>query len=346
MREQTTGCLMNISSRTKQLVIGGAAVLAVAAVAFTGGYFVARGTAAEAAEPDTRESVSTSRLTSPFIECVGESRYNQGLLLAREEVLRYIGESRAKDATLQVSVYGRDLHDGAWMGIDERAPYVPASLLKVHVMAYVLAQADKDPTLLERRMTYPGRQGMKGEDTMAGAADSLLMRPGQSYSVRDLLFRMIAYSDNHAKELLMSTGITEADLDRFTHDFNASPTYEGGLPIVNAKSYSAVFRILYNSNLLSRERSEYALELLTKTRFHVGLRKYLPGGIPVASKYGFQSYAGPYAAKNQLHECGIIYTPGAPYILCILTKSDKQSPDELAEIIANISRIVWEQKRS
>jgi beta-lactamase class A len=187
---------------------------------------------------------------------------------------------------------------------------------------------------------------MKTEDSMAGAADSLLMVKGQSYTVRDLLFRMIAYSDNHAKELLMSTGITEADLDRFTHDFNASPIYEGGLPIVNARAYSAVFRMLYNSNLLSRDMSEYALELLTKTRFQVGLRKYLPAGIPVASKYGFQSYAGPYAAKNQLHECGIVYSPGAPYILCILTKSDKQTPDALAEIIANVSRIVWEQKRS
>jgi beta-lactamase class A len=337
---------MRISSRARLLIIWGGAALVFAAAGFAGGYWFARDRAAMTAEPDSRESVSTSRLTSPFIECIGESKYNQGLVLAREEVLRYIDQSKASDATLQVSVYGRDLHDGAWMGIDELAPYVPASLLKVHVMAYVLAQADKDPTILERRLTYPGREGMKAEDTMAGAADSLLMRKDQSYSIRQLLFRMIAYSDNHAKEMLMSTGITEADLDRFTHEFNANPTYEGGLPIVNAKTYSAVFRILYNSNLLSREMSEYALELLTKTRFHVGLRKYLPAGIPVASKYGFQSYAGPYAAKNQLHECGIIYTPGAPYILCILTKSDKQTPEALAEIIANISRIVWEQKRS
>jgi beta-lactamase class A len=337
---------MDISTQTKQRIIKSAVVLSVAAAAFTGGYLFPGKSEAAVNEPETRESVSTSRLTSPFIECVGESRYNQGLVTARDEVQRYISRARADDSTLQVSVYGRDLHDGAWMGIDELAPYVPASLLKVHVMAYILAQADKDPTILERSLRYPGPEGMKAEDTMAGAADSLLMRKGQSYSVRDLLFRMIAYSDNHAKELLMSTGITEADLDRFTHDFNASPTYEGGLPIVNAKTYSGVFRILYNSNLLSREMSEYALELLTKTRFTVGLRKYLPDGIPVASKYGFQSYAGPYAAKTQLHECGIVYSPGAPYILCILTKSDKQSPDALAEIIANISRIVWEQKRS
>ena len=92
--------------------------------------------------------------------------------------------------------------------------------------------------------------------------------------------------------------------------------------------------------------SEYALELLTKPRFTVGVGKHLPDGIPVALKYGFQSYAGPYAAKTQLHECGIVYSPGAPYMLCIPDQIRQQSPDALAEIIANISRIVWEQKRS
>src|SRR5688572_3105365 len=108
---------MIFSSRTKQLIIHGTVVLAVAGIAFSGGYFFARGSDPSTSEPGARESVSTSRLTSPFIECVGESRINQGMVTAREEVMRYIGESRAKDPTIQVSVYGRDLHDGAWMGI-------------------------------------------------------------------------------------------------------------------------------------------------------------------------------------------------------------------------------------
>jgi beta-lactamase class A len=337
---------MRISGRSLQFMIRGGLILAVAGVSFGGGYLFHKQATPVADEMDERESASTSRLTSPFLECVGESKNNQGLVVARDEVLRYIQQLQSTDPTLKVSVYGRDLHDGAWMGIDERAPYVPASLLKVHVMAYILAQADKDRSVLERRLKFPGVAAMKTEDSMVGAADSLLMKNGESYTVKDLLFRMIAYSDNHAKELLMSTGVTEADLDRFTQEFNASPTYEGGVRIVNAKTYSSVFRIFYNASLLSREMSEYALELLTQTRFTVGLRKYLPAGMAVASKYGFQSYAGPFAAKTQLHECGIIYSPDRPYILCVLSKSDRLSADELAEVLANVSRIVWEKKRS
>jgi len=42
---------------------------------------------------------------------------------------------------------------------------------------------------------------------------------------------------------------------------------------------------------------------------------------------------------KQLHDCGIIYHPSKPYILCIMTKGEEI--EELASVIADISRLVF-----
>jgi len=169
------------------------------------------------------------------------------------------------------------------------------------------------------------------------------MEPGASYSYRDLLFRMIAYSDNHAKELLLE-GISEAEIEALMQVVHAGCTLVDGKYATNAKTYASIFRILYNSNFLGRGMSEYALELLTRSYFQAGIRRFIPEEIVIASKFGFNAEHGDQPHSAELHECGIIYQPDAPYVLCVMTNSRQSDPEEMAEVIANISRIVWATK--
>jgi len=106
---------------------------------------------------------------------------------------------------------------------------------------------------------------------------------------------------------------------------------------ISVKGYSAFFRFLYNATYLNKEMSEKALEILSTTNFNTGLPAKLPKGILVSHKFGERGYVG--TNLKQLHDCGIIYLAGNPYLLCVMTKGD--SFEELANVIADISEMVY-----
>lgn len=323
----------------REFITRGALLAGLLAAGFGGGY-VFRGTSFGAASDAERQSHTMARLTSPFLECSGTVNADPGLVRVRAEVVRYIRRAVARDTSLHVAVYARDLTNGPWIGIDERASlFLPASLWKVPLMMYTLAHAEVDPAILDRELVFPGPAQMRVEDSMLGASEELRMQPGRSYAYKDLLYRMIALSDNYAEELLM-TGTSKSDVDRLLQTINASDTYVGGQPYVNPRTYASLFRVLYNATLLSRPMSEYALGFLTQGYLRKGLRKYLPAGTGVASKFGLHRSPG----DTQFHECGIVYHTRSPYTICIMTKSRTATPDQLAEIVASISRLVWERE--
>ncbi len=109
---------------------------------------------------------------------------------------------------------------------------------------------------------------------------------------------------------------------------------------MNVKDYSLFMKALYNSSLLSPLNSERALELMTRSDFKAGLVAGLPQGVEVAHKFG---EAGDPAEK-QLHETGLVYLEGNPYLITIMTRG--QQTEALAGGIASISRLVYEHMRS
>jgi beta-lactamase class A len=317
-----------------------AAPVALSVLSFAAGVLFAR-LILPGPPPETeRGTFELSRLTSPYLECPGVEGADPGLVRARDASLAYVRHARSVDSTLQVSMYVRDLDHGSWIGIDENESYFSASLLKVPVMIYLLVRAEGDPSFLAREAVFPGPQGMSEEDSMEGAPADLRMQAGATYTYSDLLYRMIVLSDNFAMELLMADFRPE-DVKRLMATIHAEEGLSsGGEPVVSPRGYGLFFRVLYNATFLGRPMSEHALSLLSEAHFTRALRRYIPEGVTVASKFGFRLGA-PEAGGTQLHECGIVYQPGAPYLLCVMTRSDRASPDRLAELIAEISRIVW-----
>ena len=88
---------------------------------------------------------------------------------------------------------------------------------------------------------------------------------------------------------------------------------------ISVKQYSIFFRILFNSSFLSRTNSEYALSLLSKTEFGAGLRSGVPENILIAHKFGERTTQD---GLNQLHDCGIVYYPDHPYLLCVMSRGE------------------------
>jgi hypothetical protein len=108
--------------------------------------------------------------------------------------------------------------------------------------------------------------------------------------------------------------------------------------------YAIFFRVLFNSTYLSRNMSEKALGLLSKTDFSNGLVRDLPKGVMVAHKFGELTLENQdrIIEKRELHDCGIVYEKDRPYLLCVMTKGAQYS--DLEDMIAGISLFVYNKR--
>lgn len=299
------------------------------------GWF-AHGPGTGAGEPE-QGRIEGVLLTSPFIEAAGARDGSPHLVEFRRDIELYITELRARDPSLRVSLYVRDLEGGAWTGVGEDDRYVPASLMKVAVLFHALSRIEADPSLARLPLRYPGPDSMPSPDNLAGAPPSIHMVPGESYEFAEVLERMVRHSDNHAKDLL-TAGIDSEAIDGLMKRVGVPAIFEDGEAVMTPRAYAALFRLLYRSSVFSRGTSEFALDLLREADFDRGLRAGLPAGVPIASKYGIHFDPRRLNTGQQLHECGIVYPPERPFVICVMTRSLLKPPSQLAEIIAEISR--------
>ncbi len=239
-----------------------------------------------------------------------------------------------------VSVYFRDLDKGIWTGVNENRVYSPASLLKVPTMMAFLKFAETNPKILSKIVFYDGSfDKNKIEYFKPGKS----IQPGHSYTIEELIQYMVAYSDNNATWLIFDNLNPKAleeiysDLEiDLPNDKNADST-----DFMTAKIYARFLRVLYNATYLNEEASNQALSLLSNYAFPQGLAGGIPENFPITEKFGERNIQieNSNSPKKELHDCGIIYYPGHPYILCVMTKG--YNFDKLANAIKNISHVVY-----
>lgn len=323
-----------ISKHWRAIALGALCI----AVGFACGYAVRRPTALVA--QSLRENTDSYSFIHPLLAL---NRANidtptpEYALLARA-VENYIAdvkhEGRVADASVNFIQYGQS---GSFAYNDDAA-YYPASLLKVVIMVGYYKKAETDPAILDRQLAYsPQVQAMQ---TVPFEAPTTLV-PGQWYPTSELIERMIVDSDNGAMNILL-LAIGDAYLDQVFASLGIpGPTGDGTDYTISAKDYSLFFRVLYNATYLSRENSEKALALLSKVTFKEGLVAGLPEGSIVAHKFGEHvAVTGSGTTSLELHDCGIVYVKGGPYLLCIMTKGSDL--DDLKAAIARISELVYD----
>ena len=109
--------------------------------------------------------------------------------------------------------------------------------------------------------------------------------------------------------------------------------------VLTVQEYSRFFRVLFNASYLNSQLSEKALGYLAETDFKDGLLLAVPSLVQVAHKFGEYSDGEEYS--KQLHECGIVYYPDHPYLLCIMTKGS--SFEDTDKTISDISKTVFQE---
>lgn len=249
------------------------------------------------------------------------------------------GRINSRKAT-HISVYFRDLNNGPYFGINENEEFSPASLLKLPILITYLKLAEANPQLLGRKIKNDKRHDTNRIENIRA---SKAIEKGKTYTVDELLYMMIVYSDNNANDLIL--GSIDARL------FDA-PFIDLGIEIpgirkqedfMSVKAYASFFRVLFNASYLSREMSEKALGYLTLVEFREGLVAGVPSNVAVAHKFGERRILDLDKKDKkdikELHDCGIIYYPSHPYLLCVMTRGSDF--ENLIDNISDISRFVY-----
>lgn len=277
-------------------------------------------------------------LISPLFECEGSEGMRDELIPPdfREDLRDRVGKIVAAGQVHRLAVYFRDLDNGPWFGVRDNEDFYPASLLKLPVAMAVLKQAEEEPRLLDRSVAC-----LPGADLNRGAVFGPRRRiaPGRRYRPEELIELSLAESDNNAVHLL-ATRVADRDvLKRTFSDLGVRPPVNAPVDYLSVREYATFFRILYNASYLNKAASERLLEIMSRSSFRSGLASGVPEQIRIAHKHGEQRL-GRHGEIKELHDCGIVYYPGNPYLLCIMTKGDTFEKD--ASVIADVSRYVFE----
>ncbi len=261
---------------------------------------------------------------------------NSQLSSLKQRINNFINEEKSYKAVNEVSVYYRSLNKGEWFEINDANTFIPASLIKVATLITILKQAERDPSLLDVQLHFEKHKDLGYEQNIKNFS----LEEKQNYTIRELLFYMIAYSDNDATALIL-TKINRDFYDKLYKDLEITPPARNRQPgseySITVADYCKFFRVLYNSSYLKEDYSEFALELLTKSTYNEGLLKNMKTGFPVAHKFGERVVNN----LHELHEVGIFYVDRKPYMLGVMTTGSDLN--ELSSILSHISDIAYEE---
>jgi len=278
------------------------------------------------------------KFINPLLECeVAKGTIDSRKQNFEKELGRVIEKEIAESKLSKISVYFRDLNNGPTFGVNEDELFLPASLLKVPLMMAYFLYAESDPAILKKEILFEKKIEPRNVGNTQFIKPSQEIQTGNIYTVEQLIEATIKYSDNQAVFLLYENIPGQRIFELYNLlgvDDSALRGVEGMLSV---KQYSRFFRILFNSSFLSRYYSEKSLKLLSEAEYKNALVAGVPKGITVAHKFG-ESYQGD---ENQFHDCGIIYYPKHPYLLCVMSRG--KNLFDLESSIRDVSRFIYEK---
>lgn len=238
----------------------------------------------------------------------------------------------------KLSVFFRDFGSAATISVRPEDTFFPASLNKVPLMMTVLKMTEEDEAFWDLEIdTSHLTDSNQGQEITPKA----VVAPGGRVTVAEAVERMIRHSDNNGFYALLphlnvetyqqihnDLRIPYETIDQSFEDF------------MTAEDYSYFLRVLFSATYLNPEASEQALELLAESDYGNALRAGINPAIPVAHKFGLLTREAE-PKERELHDCGIVYYPNNPYLLCVMSKSSLPLV-EIEQTIAGISKTVYD----
>jgi beta-lactamase class A len=271
------------------------------------------------------------RYTKPLR--LAETEKESTILLNLKERIGLLISDKVKSGALTAgSVYVNDLNSGGWISINEKEQFKAGSINKVSILLYYLKTAEKKPDILNNSIVFKNKISTSKHETFP--EQKIII--GKSYTIRELIERMVIYSDNDATLLLLKNMTSAESFRELFAEFGLEkPAQYSDSYSLNVEEISRFLKVLYNGTFLGPELSDYALKILSKSSFNQGLTKHIPENIVVAHKFGESGDLD----QTQLSETGIVYTGDHPYLITVMTKGNNIKL--LAETISEVSKIVF-----
>lgn len=250
------------------------------------------------------------------------------------ELIEYLEKEKSKGYIDEYSIYFRDLNRGPVLGINETETFTSASLLKLPVVMAIFKMAEDNSDILKANIVIENVQAPVNQFYTPHST----LEANRIYTLKDIIEYALIYSDNKAIETL----------HQFIQSKNGDVRIvfrELGLVLpddlldrdVSTRSYTSLFRLLYTAAYLEPEYSEEILEILSRSDFDKGLRVGVPSHIKISHKFG-ERFIG---EQKQLHDCGVVYYPKNPYLLCVMTRGKDFA--QLAGVIGAVSEIIYKE---
>jgi beta-lactamase class A len=250
----------------------------------------------------------------------------------------------------ETAVAVKHLRTGESFNLKADEPMPTASLIKLPIMVEAYRQANAGQIDLAEKLTLRDADKAPGSGILSSHFSD-----GASFSLRDAVRLMIAYSDNTATNLVLqkiSLPATNETMEGLglpntkVHGLVFKPqssilperSKKFGLGSTTAAEMIKLLELLEQGKLVSASACDDMLEHLRACQDKNRIPKLLPAGTRVAHKTG--------SVGSVRTAAGIIEAPGGPIALCVLTRNneDQRWTDEnAAELLtAQIARAVYD----
>lgn len=258
----------------------------------------------------------------------------------RNDLNAFIDEEKKSGRLSESAVYFRDLQNGPSISINSQDFFIPASLLKLPLMITYYKKAETDPNMLRKSIKVTSDIKSVDQNIIPSSSAQI----GKTYTREELIDKIIVQSDNISWKVLLTdlrAAYSEEDFVETLSDLGIiDPRKRGDQQYVTVQNYASIFRILYNSSYLNLEMSDKALAVLSRSEYKNGITVGVPDNLKVAHKFGEQKNGD----EQQLHDCGIVYYPPSPYIICVMTRG--RNIADLEHVIQTVSKNIYMEVES
>ncbi len=224
-------------------------------------------------------------------------------------------------------IYYYNLYDGEAFGINEEDEFTAASTIKVPLNLYLYEKiksgnVNPDGTLRYLQQDYEGGTGIiQGENF------------GKKYTLTNLSELSIKNSDNIATNMLFRY-LGKYNVKEYMRQKGAKVVYDDK-NVSCPKDMALYMKLVYEFCEKNSTIGNGLMDSLLNTEFNDRLPALLPDTVKVAHKIGTQ--------VKVINDVGIVFAD-KPYIISVMT--DNINEDEAAQVIANISKKVFDHVQS
>ncbi len=225
------------------------------------------------------------------------------------------------------SIYYKDLKTGKTFGIDETQINTGASVNKVPIIAALYLLDKEGKVELDDRITI-----QENDVQDYGTGSIRYQKMPQTYSLRNLARLALKESDNTAAHVI-EIRIGEENVQKLVNSWGMHQTnmVENKTTVYDM---SLLFEKIYNGQITDAANTKELLEFMSETNFEDRIPKELPTDIKTYHKTGDE--------EGYVHDLGLIQTEKGIYYLGVMTSDVGGREEETKNVIAEISKKVFE----